>query len=250
MLLDIPAEQVRDALDQVAREVLAEALIAAPPVDAFAMAARLGLTVATDDDAAVRGRFVRLPNGRGGARPTILVAPEPRPERRHWAVAHEIGEWCAHRWFDALQLDPADAPPAAREAVANCLASCLLLPAQWFAADGAALDWDLVALKRRYATASHELIALRMLDMAPPIVATLWDEGRVRWRRTNAAPRTPPVTPPERDAHAAAHRLGRPAQCDRAELPPGVADVRVWPVHEKHFRREIARTELAEWDVA
>ena len=44
--------------------------------------------------------------GRGGSRATILLRPEPRHERRHWAVAHEIGEHVAHRVFAGWGADP------------------------------------------------------------------------------------------------------------------------------------------------
>jgi Zn-dependent peptidase ImmA (M78 family) len=245
MLAEIPFEQVRDVVDGVAQRILAAAGIAGPPVDAFEVARRLGIVLAWDDATDVRARFVRLPAAAGDRQPTILVADDPRPERRHWAVAHEIGECEAHRVFAELGVDPRHAPPGAREAAANQLAGRLLLPRDWFAADGAELAWDLVELKARYATASHELIARRMLEMAPPAIITVFDHDRQKWRRGNCG-RTPPLTPPECAARRAAHRLGRPAQCDRRELPDGIDDVRAWPVHEPNWKREIIRAELAE----
>jgi hypothetical protein len=245
MLPEIPEEQVRAALDRVARQLLAEAEVDRPPVDATLLAERLGITVARDRaGAANRARFVRL----GGEAPTILLADEPRAERRQWAVAHEIGESRAYEVFAALGVDPLDGPPAAREAVANGLAGCLLLPRQWLAADGPALDWDLLALKARYATASHELIARRLLEMPPPIIITVVDQGRVQWRRSNRIVRPPVMTPPERDAWCASHDLGEPARCASRELPPGIDDVRAWPIHEPEWKREIIRTSLTdEW---
>lgn len=246
MLAEIPLEQVRDALDGIAAEILADAEIHAPPVDALAAAARLGLVVARDAIAATRARLVRFDGISKNARPAILLADEPRPERRQFAVAHEIGEAEAHRVFAALGVDPREAAPGAREAVANRLASCLLLPRSWFAADGAAYEWDLFELKARYATASHELIARRMLEMAPAIIVTLWDQGRPVWRRSNVAGRTPSLSPAERDAWRTAHECGLPARCDASELPKGVVDVRAWPVHEPEWKREIARTEVCE----
>jgi hypothetical protein len=145
-----------------------------------------------------------------------------------------------------LGVAPSDAAFSAREHVANRLAGCLLLPRQWLIADGAAVEWDLYALKSRYITASHELIARRMLDLPPAVIVTIADHGKITWRRGNSAARTPPMTPPERDAWRAAHELGQPARCEARELPPGVEDVRAWPVHEPEWRREIVRTALAD----
>lgn len=240
---DLPAEQIRDALDRLAHNVLAEAGVADPPVDALLLAERLGMVVARDPSAANRARFVRL----GGieVQPAILLADEPRSERRHWALAHEIGECMAYRAFAEWGVDPADADAGARERVANQLAGRLLLPRDWFFAAGVAENWSLPKLKRRFATASHELIARRMLDMPAPIIVTLCDQGRLQWRKANAGRRPPPMTPPEVAAWQVAHRTQRPARCEPAELPESVVDVRVWPIHEPDWRREIIRTELA-----
>ena len=253
MFNDIPLEQARDAVERVAQWTLAEAGILAPPVDAFDVAARLGLVVATDAPAVTaairspRARFVRL-GAAGGPQPTILLADDPRPERRHWAVAHEIGEHQAHLVFDHLGLSPADAEPAAREAVANRLAGCLLLPRDWFLADGADCAWDLFELKARYATASHEMVARRMLEMPPPAIITLFDHDRPQWRRSNVPGRTPPLSPAERDARQAAHDCGEPTWCEASELPDGIDDVRAWPIHEPDWKREIIRTKLISLD--
>jgi Zn-dependent peptidase ImmA (M78 family) len=246
MLAEIPAEQVRDAVEGVAREILAEAAILGPPVDAVLLAQRLGLIVARDAAVEVRARFLRLGGASSAGQPTILVADDPRPERQQWAVAHEVGENHAHRVFAELGVDPVEAGPGAREATANRLAGCLLLPREWFLADGAALSWDLFELKARYATASHEMVARRMLEMPLPVIITLWDEDRQQWRRGNSLGRTPPLTPAERDARQAAHDLSEAVQCDAGELPDGVEDVRAWPVHEPLWKREIIRTRLAD----
>jgi hypothetical protein len=263
MLPEIADEQVRQALDAVAREVLLAAGLTQPPVDAFHVAEQLGLIVARDRPAASglaqpRARFVRLGAGAKLVQTTagdngdanqgaILLADDPRRERRQWAVAHEIGESRAYRVFAELGVDPQEAPVAAREDVANRLASSLLLPRDWFLRDGVRVDWDLFDLKAIYATASHELIARRLLEMPPAVIVTLADQGRCVWRRSNRLFRAPPLTAAERAAWMAAHDGWRPVQCEHSELPDGVDDVRVWPIHEPGWRREIIRTELAPW---
>jgi hypothetical protein len=161
-------------------------------------------------------------------------------------VAHEIGEHCAHRVFAELGLTPVDAPPAAREDVANRLAGRLLLPRKWFVTAGGAVDWDLLELKRKFATASHEMVVRRMLEMPALVIITLWDQGNIQWRRSNVMHSPPPPTAAEHNAWQAAHRLAQPARCDGSELPEGVEDIRAWPIHEPEWRREIVRTKLAE----
>ncbi len=246
MLADIPGEQTDEALEAVAREALAEGGWTAPPVDSIALARRLGIVVARSAATDVRAHFARL-GGAGGSQPTILLADDPRPERCQWAVAHEIGESLAYRVFGALGVDPSVAPAAAREDVANQLAGRLLLPGDWFAADGLATDWDLAELKARFAPASHELIARRMLQMRPAVIITLFDLGRARWRQSNRLHRPPPLTAAEQDAQRAAHATGCAVRCERGDLPEGIADVRAWAIHEPQWKREIVRTELEEW---
>src|SRR5262245_41693389 len=106
MLAEIPVEQVVDAVEGVAGELLAEAEIAGPPVDARLLARRLGLTVLRGAAMAERARFVRVTDGGGPETATILVAEEDRPERRQWAVAHEIAEASVQRLFERLGVDP------------------------------------------------------------------------------------------------------------------------------------------------
>jgi Zn-dependent peptidase ImmA (M78 family) len=136
-----------------------------PPVDAFRLARRLGIVVAVDDQQKGRARYVRLRSyWPGRTKPAILLRPDPRPEREQWAVAHEIGEHVAHRWFDRLGVDPRETVPSARETVASELAGRLLLPDAWFVTDAIDCEWDLLRLKSRYSTVSHEMIARRMLQ--------------------------------------------------------------------------------------
>ena len=247
MLTEIPAEQFSATVAEVAREVLAEVEWRQPPVDTIEVAKRLNLVVARDSTMEVRARFVRLSELGKAGRGTILLADELRLERRQWAVAHEVGESMAYRVFAMLGVPLVDIPPAGRERVSNHLASCLLLPRNWLATDGEAVGWDLVELKRIYATASHELIARRMLEMAPPVMVTLFDQGALQWRRSNALRRPPDLTAAESSVWRAAFESGKATECEATELPDGINQIRCWPIHEPGWRREILRTELIEW---
>ncbi len=242
MLPEIAVEEYGGVLDAVAADVLVEAGVAGPPVDAFQVAATLGIVVAWDDRQLGRARCVRIKGHRGrAARPAILLRHDPRPEREQWAAAHEIGEHRACRVFAALGVDPREGPPDLRERVADQLAGRILLPAAWFAADGAATGWDLFALKGRYLTASHESIARRMLEMAAPAIVSIFDQGRLSFRRTNAPGRVPPLSATEVACWRAVHRDQRP-HVVRDEL----IRVQAWPIHEDGWKREILRTEVAE----
>jgi Zn-dependent peptidase ImmA (M78 family) len=247
MLTEIPVEQLAEAVNDCAEELLAEAGIDRPPVDSVVMAQRLGLIVARDGQSEVRGRFVRMRHPGGAGRGTIFLADEPRPERRQWAAAHEIGEFAAHRVFGMLGVDAEDLVPAERERMANQLANAILLPFDWFRADGYAVDWDLSELKRVYTTASHELIARRMLAMSPAVIISLFDQGKLVWRKSNVLRRPPLLVPAEHGTWQVAHEDNRCAQYECRDLPDGLRDVRCWPVHEPGWKREILRTALEDW---
>ncbi len=240
MLAEITREELVDVLEGVITDLLAEGRVERPPVDAVGLAESLGITVALDDRQRGRARFVRL-GGRRRPRETILLRPDPRPERRQWAVAHEIGESAAYRVFDALGVDPREASAGAREAVANRLASLLLLPGRWFSADASDHGWDLFALKRRYTTASHELIARRMLEMPPPVIISIFDNGRAWFRRSNVPGRVPPLSPAETECRQIAHDQNQPHTA-----PDALQLIQAWPVHEDAWKREIIRTEVEE----
>ncbi|NQU22503.1 MAG: ImmA/IrrE family metallo-endopeptidase [Candidatus Nealsonbacteria bacterium] len=243
MLPELAREELSAALDTVVMELLAEATVAGPPVDAFRVARRLGIAVAEDDRQRGRARYVRLAGHRGrAAAPTILLRPEPRRERKHWAVAHEIGEHAALRVFKLLAVDPREALPGARETVANHVAGRLLLPTEWFVADAIACDWNLLELKSRYTSASHELIARRMLECGPSVIVSIYDHGRLYFRRSNLPGRVPPPSSAELQCWQTVHDRNHPEQTYE-----GLRTIQGWPVHEEDWRREILRTEVEEW---
>lgn len=241
MLPDVTPYEFAAALDATVAELLRCAGPPRPPVDAFAIAGALGIVVARDQRQPGRARYVRLPApGARGNQASILLRDDPRHERRQWAVAHELGEHLAAKVFARLAVDPRAACPGARETIANCLASRLLLPSQWLLRDARACDWDLPALKSQYATASHELLARRMLDDSAPLIVTICDQGQVTFRRSNLAGHCPRLAPAERRAWQRAHAAGVAAECVERGLR-----VRAWPVHEPLWQREILRTELS-----
>jgi hypothetical protein len=243
MFAGLVREELAAGLDAIAAEVLAEAGVMGPPVDAFAVARAVGLTVAIDDRQEGRARYVRL-GGRRALRPraTILLRPDPRGERQHWAVAHEIGEHTAYRICTQLGIDPCEMASGTREGIANQLAGRLLLPAAWFAADAADCRWDLLTLKARYATASHELIARRMLECRPPVIISIFDQRQLYFRRSNLPGRVPPPSAAERQCWQEVHHGNRPQQtCD------GLRTIQGWPVHEQGWKREILRAEVEEF---
>lgn len=212
MFGDIPYEEAAATLDEVAEQLLWEAGVGEPPVDAFFVAMRLGLVVAEHAALPSRAQFVRVAGEAAIAeQPTIVLGDDDRFERRQFAVAHELGEFAAVRVFEQLGVDPRHVPLDAREQVANRLAGRLLAPQRWLKKEGLACEWDLALLKDTFWTASHELLARRMLDMSPPIVITVFDEGQVAWRRSNFRAGNIAMLEDEHSAWRECHHLSAPS---------------------------------------
>lgn len=237
MLPEIPVEELAKVLDDCVVNLLDSQGVVGPPVDAVRLAAGLGMAVAWDAAQPGRARIVRLCRAAAGAaQHAVMVRPEPRPERIQWAVAHEIGESLANQVFTELGIDAREARSDGREQVANQLAVRLLLPGAWFVADAAKCNWDLPTLKQRYATASHELIARRMLDLFGAAVITICDQGQAKFRRAAAGHRTGALSPIESDCWRVVYESGRFVQRSAA-----ACIVRGWPIHEPDWKREILR---------
>ncbi|HTI50770.1 MAG TPA: ImmA/IrrE family metallo-endopeptidase [Planctomycetaceae bacterium] len=237
MSVDFRWKTFAQSLDNEVTRVLENADIHQPPVDPIRLARRLGIGVVLDAAQEPRGRQTRI-----AGRPSIFVRLDDRPERLHWAVAHELGETLAHQLFQQSGVEPADIDPPTRERGANLAAARLLIPPAWFPADVERTAGDLLALKRRYETASHELIAFRMLDLAAPAVVTVFDQGRQTRRRGNLAARVPPLDRLEQECWLAVRRFGR-----MHEVARDGRRIQGWPIHEPQWQREILRTTCVEW---
>jgi hypothetical protein len=110
-------------------------------------------------------------------------------------------------------------------------------------ADARQVQGDLFALKQKYITASHELIARRMLDLAEPQIVTVIDNGRIAWRESNLPGQAPPLLPIEQSCRQAAHPTGT------AKMTKDFfATVQSWQIQEPNWHREILRTHLLSED--
>ncbi|MCI0682995.1 MAG: ImmA/IrrE family metallo-endopeptidase [Gemmataceae bacterium] len=214
-------------------DLLAAARIAAPPVDAIALAqGHLGMVVCLDKRQTQRGRVQR-----GAGSRQIYLRPEPTVERHQWTVAHEIGEHLKPALLNRLGVEPVEARAMMGESLANLFAHRLLVPTCWFADDAPDFDHDLLALKERYATASHEVLAWRLLDLPEPCIITIIDNDRIHRRRSNAWPTRRELSAAEQECRRRVALHGQPERV--------VADcwtVYGWPVHTAEWKREILRS--------
>ena len=230
---DLVRDDVATQVDRMVANLLAAANVNGPPVDAIAIAQRaLGMVVCMDKRQMQRGRAQRAAGGR-----QIYLRPEPTEERHQWTVAHEIGEHLKPELLRRLGIEPHEARAMMGESLANWFAQRLLAPTCWFADDAPELDFDVLALKLRYRTSSHEVLAWRMLDLPQPCIITIVDNDKIHRRRSNAWPTRRELLPIERKCQQAVHRLGKPQR-----MADGACTVQGWPVHTPDWQREILRS--------
>jgi hypothetical protein len=226
-------EDVLQAVDHMVLDLLDGASVSEPPVDAVALARHLGLVLPHDPQAAQRGR-----SPRAGSRKQAVLRAEPTEERRQWAAAAEIGLHLRADLLRRLDVDPDQPRALAGASLPNLFADRLLVPQHWLRADGPGMGYDLFWLKEeRFATAGHELIAWRLLDLEEPCIITVVDNGHVQRRRSNAWRITRALSVPERICQDQVHRYSR-----ARGLNSGGWSVQGWPIHSADWKREILRS--------
>jgi Zn-dependent peptidase ImmA (M78 family) len=233
MFDDMPREDVVLTVDRMVEDLLRAANIQHPPVDAIALAqGHLGMVICMDKRQAQRGRAQRA-----AGKKQIYLRPEPREERHQWTVAHEIGEHFKSELLSRLGMEPDETRAMAGESLANLFAYRLLVPTLWFADDAPALAYDLLKLKEKYATSSHEVLAWRFLDLPETCIVTIIDNEAITRRRSNSWPIKRKLEPAEAKCLRDVHRLGRPQR-----VQDNGWTVQGWPVHQLDWKREILRS--------
>jgi Zn-dependent peptidase ImmA (M78 family) len=228
-------EDVVSNVDRMVAELLERAHVEKPPVDAIGLAqGTLGIVVCLDSRQSERSRTQRSAGTR-----QIYLRPEPREERHQWTVAHEIGRHLKPQLLERLGVEAKGG--LSPVSLANLFAYRLLVPNCWFADDAPAADYDLLELKGRYSTASHEVIAWRMLDLGDPCIMTIVDQGAIHRRRSNAIRTKRELSPAEAKCQDRVHRTGEPGR-----LREGSWTVQCWPVHQDGWKREILRSVVDE----
>jgi Zn-dependent peptidase ImmA (M78 family) len=230
-------EDVVSIVDRLVDELLARGGVTAPPVDVIRLAQdALGMVVCMDRQQPERGRAQRT-----AGRRIIYLKPEPREERHQWTVAHEVGEHMKVELLERLGLEPSQTRALTGESLANLFAHRLLVPTRWLTDDAPASDYDVLALKKRYRTSSHEVIALRLLDLPEPSIITIVDNDTVTKRRSNSWRVTRRLEPVERACQRYVHEHGKPHRlCENGWTVHG------WPVHQLDWKREILRSVVDE----
>jgi hypothetical protein len=218
---ELTPEEVHEAADRVVEELLDNEGVTEPPVSAEALARQFGL--------------VSPP--RKQARPQA----ELTEEQRQWLAAQAIGEHLKAKVLQRLGIDPGERRGMMGESLSKLLAQRLLVPKHWLADAVRECDYDLLALKQRFRTASHEVIAWRLLDLPAACIITVVDNGEIARRRSNAWRVRRELAPAERECQRYVSQYSRPHVVNAAGW-----SVQGWPIHEPDRKREVLRSVVEE----
>ncbi len=234
---DLSREDVVSAIDQLVEELLSTAGVIRPPIDTVALAQRqLGLQVCLDRRQDQAGKPKRT---RGSQQ--IFLSADQSPEQQQWTVAQAIGDHLKPQLLQRLGFPPDQRPALMGESLPNLLAQHLLVPRDWLQHEARSCDFDLLELKRRFPTASHEVIAWRLLDLSEPCIITVVDNDHIHRRRSNAYRVRKELSEPEKECQRYVSRYSRPTV-----LRDQGWTVQGWPIHQADWKREILRSVVDE----
>jgi predicted transcriptional regulator len=220
-------EEVSNLLDRVVEHLLETCEIKQPPIEPKRIADILGLVY---NEAELEGR--RGQSFRRYGRQHVEIHHKDRPERKNFALAHEIVE---------LELKKVLDDPRECHRWANLGASFLLMPTPWFRQECQRANFDIAELKNVFSTASWEAIALRTLNFSEAII-TIVDNGRVTRRKSSYSFYvSKKLSDEEKQVLAAVLQAGK---IERQHFPS--CEVTGFPVFEKEQKRVILRTTLDE----
>lgn len=185
----------------------------------------LGLTIQIEPLLKTRG-YSRMRWNLG----TIVIGSKNpnKSERKQFTIAHEIGEMLLKGRVEEAHLEEA----------CNLMAVGLLLPKAWFKRDAEASNFDLLELKKVYSTASHELIAFRMLEFKPMII-TIFDNGRLYRRKSSYPFPVKTIYTEERQCLSDVTTSGK-----KTSLKDEKISVVGWPIFRADWKRVILRTQF------
>lgn len=233
--MSIYYDEVFCEVNGVAMQILEQAGCYEPPVNAFQVADALDSAVYIDDGIETRGATLLVDD-----QYQIQVRTDPRVERMQFTAAHEIAEQYAGDLSKNLGVES----PRFVENVANYLAGAILVPRAWLTTAIKDVGYSVPRLKAEYfSTASHEVIARRLLTLDEPMVLTIFDTElqcpTKMFLRVGNCECTDRLIGIERRAWEEC-RESREIVCHS----DGQLSVTVWPVDdpETGWQREILRT--------
>jgi predicted transcriptional regulator len=232
--MEFTQEELWEAIDKVAWEMLDRLGVVEPPVDALWLAEH-------EFDYSVREtepdeELESAPRSRV-RRKEIVVRFDQTEESRQAAGARACARELIPRVLARLGVTVTPEHRPATNALVGMIAPRIVLPSRWFGKDCRKLGYDLMSIKERYATAGYEMIAWRWLEFEEPCIVAIVDDGIVSARRSNCSPVNKKLTSTE-------ERCAKETQARResTRVRGEEATTWSWPIPNGPFGRIVLRS--------
>jgi predicted transcriptional regulator len=234
--VDFSQDELFDTIDRLVNALLERAGVTEPPVDALHLAEEhLGIPVEVvepvEEDERGRPRPRPRPQGAG-----IFLSPDMGPEQQQKAAADGVARALMPDVLRRLGVAVGSESRQFATHLRGLIAARLLVPTRMLRGAASRCKYDLPALKRLFATATTEAVALRLLDLDEPCVIAVVDDGVVAQRRGNRSAETRKLTAAEQECVDRVTALDLPHRARR-----GGWTAQGWPVPDRPFRRVIVR---------
>jgi len=238
-MYDFTQEELIEAMDRVAWELLERHHCEEPPIDIQTIAEEefdLRVVEVEPDPEASRSAAAGRPSRRG--RPgEILVSLDQSEESRAWLIARTCAKLCLPRVLHRLRAEVPTQPRQANPLV-QWLAPRLLVPTRWLRRDLRRAHMDLYDWKALYMNVPYEVLGLRWLDLEDdPCVMTLVDYDSVLWRRSRYYPVDRQLLPSEASCRAKIQQSESPVRQRQGDWTTWG-----WPLPDGPFGRILLRS--------
>jgi hypothetical protein len=234
--MDFSQEELLEVIERLVRGLLERAGVSDPPVDALYLAEEhLGIPVEVVEPAEADESGRRRPRARPQGSGIFLTADMTTEQQQKQAaegIARSLQPEILHKL--GIPVGAENRPFTAH--VRGLMVPRILIPTRMLRQALKDCKYDVPALKERFATATPEAVALRLLDLDDPCVVSIVDDGVIAARRSNC--------------YAVSRKLETAEQLClerilELDLPQRLRSdgwtVQGWPIPNRPFRRIILR---------
>jgi predicted transcriptional regulator len=235
--MEFSQEELIEVIDRMIAGMMERAGVTTGPVDALTLADdHLGIPIEVVEPAEEDENGKCRPRSRGANSGTITLTTDMSNEQRQRVAADGIARLLLPDISKKVGMVLGSETKQFVTFVRGLVVPRVLIPTRAFRAALRECRYDVFALKRIFATASMEMIALRFLDLDETCVVSIVDDGVVATRRGNRVAVSKKLEAAEQECVDRIMELDLPQRARKGEWT-----AQGWPVPDRPFRRILLR---------
>ncbi len=235
--MEFSQEELVEIIDRMIAGMMERAGITTGSVDALALADHhLGIPIEVVEPAEEDESGKRRPRSRGANAGTITLTTDMSEEQRQRVAADGIARLLLPDICKKVGMMLGSESKQFVTFVRGLVIPRVLIPTRAFRSALRECRYDVPALKRIFATASMEMIALRFLDLDETCVVSIVDDGVVASRRGNRVAVSRKLEAAEQECVERITELELPHRARKGDWT-----AHGWPVPDRPFRRILLR---------